>query len=86
MAAPLGAYMVKHGVLPASERVTFNIEQGLEMHRPSWIRVEVGHDGQQITSIRIGAPGLRIGPSPTWRMGRFCSPVQRSISLDCTGL
>jgi trans-2,3-dihydro-3-hydroxyanthranilate isomerase len=61
MAAPLGAYLAKHGVLPNGDMAAFRIEQGLEMLRPSLIQVEVGRSGQTITSIRIGGESVIVG-------------------------
>ena len=61
MAAPLGAYLAKHGVLLPQPLVTFTIEQGIEMHRPSRIMVEVGRVGEVITSLRIGGDSVIVG-------------------------
>jgi trans-2,3-dihydro-3-hydroxyanthranilate isomerase len=61
MAAPLGAYLVQHGVLDCQPMVGFTIEQGIEMHRPSLIRVEVGRVGNTFQSIRIGGDSVLVG-------------------------
>lgn len=61
MAAPFGAYLARHGILPSQPLVTFTIEQGLEIHRPSLITVEVGRAGEDITSLRIGGDSVIVG-------------------------
>jgi trans-2,3-dihydro-3-hydroxyanthranilate isomerase len=61
MAAPLGAYLAKHAVLPQQALVTFAIEQGLEMQRPSLIRVEVRRNGAEIIALRIGGESVIVG-------------------------
>jgi trans-2,3-dihydro-3-hydroxyanthranilate isomerase len=61
MAAPLGAYLAKHGVLPAGDHASFTIEQGLEINRPSLIRVQVVREGAAITAIRIGGESVIVG-------------------------
>lgn len=51
----LGAYMVKHGVVPATAPTTFiNSEQGIEMGRPSVIAIEVDGTPDAISMVRVG--------------------------------
>lgn len=54
-AAPLGAYLRAHGVIPESRQTRFKIIQGVEMDRRSEITVEVGG------SIRIGGQCAIVG-------------------------
>lgn len=61
MAAPFGAYAACHGLVPAQPLVTFLIEQGLEMGRPSQISVEIGREGEAFRSIRIGGDSVIVG-------------------------
>jgi len=61
MAAPFGAYLAHHGVLPDEALSTFEIEQGIEMRRPSRISVEVCRKGGQFTGIRIGGDSVIVG-------------------------
>lgn len=61
MAAPFGAYLAQHGVLINDPKVTFEIEQGLEMHRPSRITVEVCREGERVTALRIGGDSVIVG-------------------------
>jgi trans-2,3-dihydro-3-hydroxyanthranilate isomerase len=52
-AAPFGAYAARHGLIDASG-ATFTISQGVEMGRPSDIRVEVRRRVDGSLGIRIG--------------------------------
>ena len=55
---PLGAYLIHHGLI--TNRSLLN-EQGIEMGRPSFIKVEVGGSGQSITSLRVGGNCVEMG-------------------------
>jgi trans-2,3-dihydro-3-hydroxyanthranilate isomerase len=51
---PLGCYLVRHGLVecdPAAEIVS---EQGLEMGRPSFIRIRIERRGGEINAVRVG--------------------------------
>jgi len=51
---PLGCYLVRHGLVacdPAAEIVS---EQGLEMGRPSFIRIRIEREGADISAVRVG--------------------------------
>jgi trans-2,3-dihydro-3-hydroxyanthranilate isomerase len=51
---PLGCYLVRHGLVacdPAAEIVS---EQGLEMGRPSFIKIRIERQGGDITAVRVG--------------------------------
>ena len=51
---PLGCYLVRYGLVkrdPAAEIVS---EQGLEMGRPSFIRIRIERQGEDITAVRVG--------------------------------
>lgn len=61
MAAPFGAYAGRHGLLPDQPEVIFLIEQGLEMGRPSQITIQVGRNGEEVTSLRIGGDSVLVG-------------------------
>jgi trans-2,3-dihydro-3-hydroxyanthranilate isomerase len=51
----LGVYMVHHRVVTVTEPTTRIIsEQGLEILRPSRLRIEVDSSGDQITAVRVG--------------------------------
>jgi trans-2,3-dihydro-3-hydroxyanthranilate isomerase len=51
---PLGCYLVRHRLVecdPAAEIVS---EQGLEMGRPSFVRIRIEQRGGEITAVRVG--------------------------------
>jgi trans-2,3-dihydro-3-hydroxyanthranilate isomerase len=48
---PLGCYLVRHGLAPTGEIVS---EQGIEMGRPSFIRIRVEQSGDRFTAVRVG--------------------------------
>jgi trans-2,3-dihydro-3-hydroxyanthranilate isomerase len=51
---PLGCYLVRHGVLPAAEKAEFTSEQGIEMNRPSIIKIIIESQAGEIKRVRIG--------------------------------
>jgi trans-2,3-dihydro-3-hydroxyanthranilate isomerase len=62
-AGPLGAYTVRHRVLPADPagETKLTIEQGIEMGRPSVLRVRVRAAGNEITAVLVSGECHRIG-------------------------
>jgi trans-2,3-dihydro-3-hydroxyanthranilate isomerase len=51
---PLGCYLVRYGLVkgdPAAELVS---EQGIEMGRPSYVRIRIERRGDEITSVKVG--------------------------------
>jgi trans-2,3-dihydro-3-hydroxyanthranilate isomerase len=58
---PLGCYLVRYGLVkgdPAAEVVS---EQGLEMGRPSYVRIRIEGRGDEITSVKVGGQCHFIG-------------------------
>jgi trans-2,3-dihydro-3-hydroxyanthranilate isomerase len=51
---PLGAYLVRHGLFPAQQKAEFTSEQGIEMRRPSIIKIIIETDAGEIQSVRVG--------------------------------
>ena len=51
---PLGCYLVRHKVFPSLEKAEFTSEQGIEMKRPSFIKIVIEQDGDEITGVRVG--------------------------------
>jgi len=65
-AGPLGAYLFRYAVLGAGERLELEVEQGLELGRPSRLRVEVegtrpGDPEEAALRVRVGGHCARIG-------------------------
>jgi trans-2,3-dihydro-3-hydroxyanthranilate isomerase len=60
-AAPLGAYLVAHGVIAAAPTAAFTVAQGIEMGRPSEIRVEVARKENGAFANRIGGQAAIAG-------------------------
>lgn len=60
---PLGAYLVKHQVLPIAENGTYSItsEQGFEMGRPSFIDITINGTKDDIREVKIGGNSVIIG-------------------------
>jgi trans-2,3-dihydro-3-hydroxyanthranilate isomerase len=58
---PLGCYLVRHRVVPSDGQLEITSEQGIEMGRPSFIRIRIAHDGEQITRVRVGGSCRYMG-------------------------
>jgi trans-2,3-dihydro-3-hydroxyanthranilate isomerase len=51
---PLGSYLVRHGVVACDTAAEITSEQGIEMGRPSFIRIRIERSGDEITAVRVG--------------------------------
>jgi trans-2,3-dihydro-3-hydroxyanthranilate isomerase len=51
---PLGCYLVKYGVVAAGETTHIVSEQGLEMNRPSFVKIIIEREGERINAVRVG--------------------------------
>jgi trans-2,3-dihydro-3-hydroxyanthranilate isomerase len=51
---PLGSYLVRHEVFPLKQKSEFTSEQGIEMGRPSIIKIIIEQDAGEISSVRVG--------------------------------
>jgi trans-2,3-dihydro-3-hydroxyanthranilate isomerase len=58
-AGPLGSYLVRYGVVRGKDRIL--IRQGVQMGRPSWLHVQLGLSGNEITEVRIGGSSVFVG-------------------------
>lgn len=60
---PLGAYLIKYGVIPSAADGVYNIrsEQGFEMGRPSYIDITIHKSNNVIQKIKVGGPAIIIG-------------------------
>ena len=59
--APFGAYAAAYGLIKPAPTTSFTIQQGVEMGRPSEIRVEVARKGSGAFAIRIGGRCAIVG-------------------------
>jgi len=59
-AGALGAYLVAHKVFGPENPVSFNIEQGLEMQRPSLITVTVHHAEGMPSLVKVGGRSVTV--------------------------
>lgn len=50
---PLGCYLVRHKVVKAEPRVELISEQGIEMGRPSFIKIGIEQQGGEITRVTV---------------------------------
>jgi trans-2,3-dihydro-3-hydroxyanthranilate isomerase len=61
-AGPLGAYLVRHRLVPDGGRVLVEITQGVAIGRPSRMQVEVSADGSgTVTKVRVGGQAVLVG-------------------------
>jgi trans-2,3-dihydro-3-hydroxyanthranilate isomerase len=60
-AAPFGAYAATYGLIKPAPKASFVIQQGVEMGRPSEIRVEVARKESGAFAIRIGGRCAIVG-------------------------
>jgi trans-2,3-dihydro-3-hydroxyanthranilate isomerase len=60
-AAPFGAYAATYGLIKPAPKTSFLIRQGVEMGRPSEIRVEVARKDSGAFAIRIGGRCAIVG-------------------------
>lgn len=67
-AACLGAYLAHHKVIDASPTKTIEIEQGIELGRPSRIGVSVTAENDEIIKIEIFGTAVQVGE------GKFLLP------------
>ncbi|HEY9402303.1 MAG TPA: PhzF family phenazine biosynthesis protein [Pyrinomonadaceae bacterium] len=51
---PLGCYLVRYGVVACDGRADITSEQGIEMGRPSFIKIRILREGDEITDVRVG--------------------------------
>src|SRR5205814_9094101 len=58
---PLGCYLVRYGVLPSEGELGFVSEQGVEMGRPSFLRIRIAHHRWEISAVRVGGACHSMG-------------------------
>jgi trans-2,3-dihydro-3-hydroxyanthranilate isomerase len=57
---PLGAYLVRHGLVTRGERVSVVSEQGTKMGRQSFIHIAIRMDGDAITALEVGGCAVPV--------------------------
>jgi trans-2,3-dihydro-3-hydroxyanthranilate isomerase len=57
---PLGCYLVRHGIVTADRASAIVSLQGVKMGRPSWIHIDIGVEGQEITRVRVGGKAVLV--------------------------
>src|SRR5215207_170009 len=60
---PLGSYLVRHGLVTCGDGGAAHIvsEQGIEMGRPSFIKIRIETDGDEITGVQVGGQSVYVG-------------------------
>jgi trans-2,3-dihydro-3-hydroxyanthranilate isomerase len=58
---PLGCYLVKHGIVPASAAGAIVSAQGVKMGRPSRIHIRIETSGAEITRVQVGGTSVLVG-------------------------
>lgn len=58
---PLGAYLVRHKVVPPDKAGSILSLQGVKMGRPSHVHIAIGLAGGEITSVRVGGEAVLAG-------------------------
>jgi trans-2,3-dihydro-3-hydroxyanthranilate isomerase len=57
---PLGCYLVRHSVIsPARSGAILNL-QGVRLGRPSWIHIDIGSSGDNISRVRVGGTSVFV--------------------------
>ena len=58
---PLGCYLVRHKLFPEAQRAEFTSEQGIEMGRPSIVKIVIEQEAGEITRVRVGGRCVFMG-------------------------
>ncbi|HEX8492810.1 MAG TPA: PhzF family phenazine biosynthesis protein [Pyrinomonadaceae bacterium] len=58
---PLGCYLVRHGIVRAEPRVELISEQGIEMNRPSFIKIGIEQTAGEITRVTVSGQCYFMG-------------------------
>ena len=51
---PLGSYLVRYGLIECDTAAEIVSEQGIEMGRPSYVRIIIERRSEEITAVRVG--------------------------------
>jgi trans-2,3-dihydro-3-hydroxyanthranilate isomerase len=58
---PLGCYLIRHGLVPASAAGAIVSAQGVKMGRPSRIHIRLALSGQDVTRVQVGGTSVLVG-------------------------
>jgi len=58
---PLGAYLVRHGVVSPEAGRSIRSRQGVRMGRPSWISIRIESEGNAISEVLVGGGSVYAG-------------------------
>jgi trans-2,3-dihydro-3-hydroxyanthranilate isomerase len=60
---PLGSYLVRHGLVRGGDDGAAEIvsEQGIEMGRPSFIKIRIETEGEEISGVHVGGQCVYMG-------------------------
>jgi trans-2,3-dihydro-3-hydroxyanthranilate isomerase len=58
---PLGAYMVRYGIVTASPVAYIVSEQGIEMGRPSFIHIQIERRADEFVRVQVGGQCVYMG-------------------------
>jgi trans-2,3-dihydro-3-hydroxyanthranilate isomerase len=58
---PLGAYLVRHKVVPPDKAGSMLSLQGVKMGRPSHVHISIGLEKDEIASVRVGGESVLAG-------------------------
>jgi trans-2,3-dihydro-3-hydroxyanthranilate isomerase len=57
---PLGSYLVRHGIVTASEARSMLNLQGVKLGRPSWIHISIDTSSDDISRVRVGGTAVFV--------------------------
>jgi trans-2,3-dihydro-3-hydroxyanthranilate isomerase len=59
---PLGAYLVRHGIVPVASAGAIVSAQGVKMNRPSRVHIRIDAESpERITRVRVGGASVLVG-------------------------
>ncbi|MCX6538372.1 MAG: PhzF family phenazine biosynthesis protein [Acidobacteria bacterium] len=59
---PLGCYLLRHGVVPATQANAITSLQGARMGRPSWVHISIGASASgEISRVQVGGEAVLVG-------------------------
>jgi trans-2,3-dihydro-3-hydroxyanthranilate isomerase len=65
---PLGCYLVRHRLVPASEAGRIVSHQGVKMGRPSRVHIRIAGTAEEITDVKVGGTSVLVGDGRITRL------------------